>query len=165
LAAAHEAGLAHGRVKPSNVLLEPADDGTVIDGAVNARLTDFGLAALESWAAHHTAPDPAVVAARALYRPPEWIPGMPTTSAGDVYAAGVLLYEALTGNSLADNANPSRPHDASAAAAATATDAFRTLLAQCLEGRPRLRPTAAQMAHRLRGTTPGPRLSIPHAGS
>ncbi len=168
LAAAHEAGLAHGRVKPSNVLLEPADDGTVVDGTVNARLTDFGLAALESWAAHHTAPDPVIVAARVRYRPPEWIPGMPTTSAGDVYAAGVVLYEALTGSLPGGSTDPEKtahPPRELPSGPRGAADVFQALLAACLEGRPRLRPTAAQMAHRLRGTTPGPRIAIPHSGS
>ncbi|HEU5428826.1 MAG TPA: protein kinase [Actinocrinis sp.] len=168
LAAAHEAGLAHGRVKPSNVLLEPADDGAVVGGAVNVRLSDFGLAALESWAAHHTAPDPLVLAARARYRPPEWIPGMPTTAAGDVYAAGVVLYEALTGSVPADGTDPAQiasPLRELPSGPRGAADVFRVLLADCREGRPRLRPTAAQMAHRLRGTTPGPRIPIPHSGS
>lgn len=163
LAPAHEAGLAHGRVKPSNLMLEPGSDG-----AVNVRLTDFGLAVLESWAAHHTAPDPAVAASRAGYRPPEWIPGMPTTSAGDVYAAGVVLYEALTGKLPFEGTNSegtARPLRELPPGPRGAADVFRTLLTQCLEGRPRLRPTAAQMAHRLRGTAPGPRIPIPHGVS
>lgn len=165
LAVAHEAGLAHGRVKPSNLLLEPGSDGTLA-----VRLTDFGLIELESWAAHeqHFAPHPATAAARVRYRPPEWIPGMPTTAAGDVYAVGVVLYEALTGQQLVGQTAvdqtaqprpeslPQRPREI--------PEVLWALLTQCLEKRPRLRPTAAQVAERLRAIGSGPRPPIPHAG-
>ncbi|HZP54179.1 serine/threonine-protein kinase [Actinocrinis sp.] len=165
LAVAHEAGLAHGRVKPSNLLLEPGSDGTL-----TVRLTDFGLIELESWAAHeqHFAPHPATAAARVRYRPPEWIPGMPTTAAGDVYAVGVVLYEALTGHQLVGQSAvdqtaqprpeslPPRPREI--------PEVLWALLTQCLEKRPRLRPTAAQVADRLRTIGSGPRPPIPHAG-
>jgi serine/threonine-protein kinase len=164
LAVAHEAELAHGRVKPSNLLLEPG-----VDGTLSVRLTDFGLTELESWAAQerYSAPHPATAAARVRYRPPEWIPGMPTSAAGDVYATGVVLYEALTGRlpfagaaldqttqSLPESL-PSRPPDIS--------DALWALLTECLEKRPRLRPTAAQVADRLRAIAAGPRLPVPPA--
>ncbi len=165
LAAAHEAGLAHGRVKPSNLLLEPGSDGTLA-----VRLTDFGLTELESWAAHerHFAPHPATAAARVRYRPPEWIPGMPTTAAGDVYAVGVVLYEALTGYQFArhtavDQTVQPRP-DSLPPRPREIPEIIWALLTQCLEKRPRLRPTAAQLADRLGAIGSGPRPPIPHAG-
>ena len=156
LTAAHGAGLAHGRVKPANLLLEPGADGTVA-----VRLTDFGVAALECWAAQHAAPDatttePVTAAARAWYRPPEWIPGMPITAAGDVYATGVLLYEALAGHSPfaeADSEQAARRYSEPPARPGDVPDELWAVLTQCLEKRPRLRPTAQQTAHRLREAT------------
>lgn len=163
LAVAHYAGLAHGRVKPSNLLLEPGNDGTL-----SVRLTDFGLTELESWAAHeqHFAPHPATAAARVRYRPPEWIPGMPTTAAGDVYAVGVVLYEALTGHRFAGHAaveQSAQPRlESPAPRPREIPEVLWALLTECLEKRPRLRPTAAQAADRLRAIASGPRPPIPH---
>jgi tetratricopeptide (TPR) repeat protein len=86
LAAAHAAGLVHRDVKPGNILLDPATG--------RAKLADFGLAR-----------DPTAgvtlegaVAGTPAYMSPERADGRTAGGApGDVYALGVTLYEALTG--------------------------------------------------------------------
>ena len=84
LDAAHRAGLVHHDVKPENVLL--ADDSRV-------KVADFGLArAVES--SGITGP----LLGTPAYVSPEQAQGLPGTPRSDVYAAGVLLWEMLTGS-------------------------------------------------------------------
>jgi len=88
LAHAHERGIVHRDVKPSNVLL--ADD----DGEVSVRLLDFGLARLPQAETLTAAGD---VPGTLAYIAPERLAGESATPAADVWAVGVLLWEALAG--------------------------------------------------------------------
>jgi serine/threonine protein kinase/beta-lactam-binding protein with PASTA domain len=86
LAAAHRAGLVHRDVKPENILL--ADDGVV-------KVADFGLArAIES---DHTTTQTGVMMGTVAYCSPEQISQGRADARSDVYAAGIVLYELLTG--------------------------------------------------------------------
>lgn len=86
LEAAHGAGLVHRDVKPENVLL--ADDGRV-------KVVDFGLArAVE--AANITATT-GLLMGTVGYLAPEQVERGSSDARSDVYAAGILLYELLTG--------------------------------------------------------------------
>ncbi len=86
---AHEAGFVHGDLKPRNIL---------VDGAGRPRITDFGTArsvrqdsraSLEAWSA---------MVGTALYMSPEQAQGSSSVDRrADVYALGVMLYEALAG--------------------------------------------------------------------
>ena len=87
LAEAHRCGLVHRDVKPENVLL--ADDGRV-------KVADFGLARAFDAAATHTATGGLLVGT-VSYLAPELIEGRRADPRADVYAAGVLLHELLTG--------------------------------------------------------------------
>ena len=85
LAALHARGVAHGDLKPAHVVLEGA----------RARFIDLGLA---------TAPGTAELplsggafAGTAAYMSPEACAGAPASPASDVYAAGAILFELVTG--------------------------------------------------------------------
>lgn len=84
LAAAHAAGLVHRDVKPENVLI--ARDGTV-------KVADFGVAAMVDVDAGSWGDVPGTL----RYLSPEQAGGEEATSASDVWAAGAVLSEVLTG--------------------------------------------------------------------
>ncbi len=85
LAAAHASGIVHRDVKPENVLV-------TADGRV--KVADFGLARALSAAGHTRT---GLLIGTVAYVPPEQVTGGPTGPAGDVYSAGVMLFELLTG--------------------------------------------------------------------
>ena len=93
LAAAHRAGLVHRDVKPENVLVR--EDGRVT-------VADFGLSRA---ATGHTSTGQAVLGTPA-YLAPEHISGEPADTRADVYAAGILLFELLTGRQPFTAASP-----------------------------------------------------------
>ncbi|MFI6511344.1 Stk1 family PASTA domain-containing Ser/Thr kinase [Streptosporangium sp. NPDC050855] len=85
LGAAHQSGLVHRDVKPENVLL--ADDGRV-------KVVDFGLArAIEATNQTRTG----VMIGTIGYMSPEQVTAGATDARSDVYAAGIMLFELLTG--------------------------------------------------------------------
>jgi hypothetical protein len=87
LAHAHSRGVLHRDVKPANVLLADDED-------VSVRLLDFGLAQFdEADTLTATGDVPGTLA----YVPPERLAGKAAGEAGDVWAVGVLLWEALAG--------------------------------------------------------------------
>jgi eukaryotic-like serine/threonine-protein kinase len=85
LAAAHQAGIVHRDVKPENVLI-------TADGRV--KVVDFGLARAQA-AAGHTRQGQII--GTVAYIAPEQVTGGVTDVRTDVYAAGVMLWEMLTG--------------------------------------------------------------------
>jgi eukaryotic-like serine/threonine-protein kinase len=96
LEAAHQVGIIHRDLKPGNVVLVPARDG------VRAVVTDFGLARL---AAGHAAESPGAptlttagsLVGTAAYLAPEQLEDGEITTAVDIYALGIVLYEMATG--------------------------------------------------------------------
>ena len=95
LGAAHQAGLIHRDIKPENVLL--ADDGRV-------KVADFGLARAVSTATSHTSTG--VLIGTVAYLSPEQVTRGVADARSDVYAAGILLYEMLTGAKPYDGDSP-----------------------------------------------------------
>ncbi|KRF06119.1 hypothetical protein ASH00_07535 [Arthrobacter sp. Soil782] len=83
LGAAHDAGLIHRDVKPENVLL--SERGGI-------KIADFGLARAVS-AATHTG----TLVGTAAYFPPELVTGGAADARSDIYSAGIVLFELLTG--------------------------------------------------------------------
>ena len=85
LQVAHSAGLVHRDVKPGNILITP-------NGQV--KLTDFGIAkAVDAAPVTQTG----MVMGTAQYIAPEQALGEDATAASDVYALGVVGYEAVSG--------------------------------------------------------------------
>jgi len=87
LGAAHSAGLIHRDVKPENVILR--DDGMV-------KVADFGLA--RAMAAGTANTQTGVLLGTVAYLSPEQVERGIADARSDVYAAGLLLFEMLTGS-------------------------------------------------------------------
>ncbi|MEU2736175.1 serine/threonine-protein kinase [Streptomyces sp. NPDC007095] len=150
LAASHADGVVHRDLKPANVLLK--QDG----GQMHPMLTDFGIARLADspglTRTHEFVGTPAYVA-------PESAEGRPQTSAVDIYGAGILLYELVTGRppfageSALEvlhqhlSAEPRRP--------STVPDPLWTVIERCLRKNPDERPSAENLARGLRTVAQG----------
>ncbi len=148
LKALHEAGCIHRDIKPSNVLV--TETGRTV-------LVDFGLAL-------DAADKSGEFAGTPYYMAPEQAQGKPVTPAVDAYALGVMLFEALTGETafhehrwddlLAAKLSPERPTPRQLLSAIP--DDLSRLCDQLLQVSPESRPTADEIVQRLTGTKATP---------
>jgi serine/threonine-protein kinase len=107
LAAAHREGIVHRDIKPENVLLRTAVEHDKSSGGESARvkLTDFGIAKLlDAQGVTHTGQ----VLGSPAHMAPEQIEGGDVDARADVFGAGVLLYEMLTGVLPFEGKNPAQ---------------------------------------------------------
>ena len=161
LAHAHRAGILHRDVKPSNVLLADGD-------RVSARLLDFGLARM---AEAETLTAQGDVPGTLAYIAPERLAGEDATEAADVWAVGVMLWEALAGRhpfwqtSMLDTA---RAIEAGAPPLAELRPdlpkALLQLVDRALSLDPVRRPSAGALAGALRGAAAPRRKKRPRGG-
>ena len=151
LAHAHGRGVVHRDVKPANVLLAE-------DTGVSVRLLDFGLAAFQEAETLTAVGD---VPGTLAYISPERLAGEQGTAAGDVWAVGVMLWEALAGRhpfwrpSLMETG---RAIEEGAPSLRTVRpdlpEALLDAVERALDIDPRKRPTAAKLAALLRDARP-----------
>lgn len=100
LAFAHAMGVAHRDLKPGNVFLVGGSVPLADESTLQVKLLDFGLAKFHEPAAfgHHTALTGAgAIMGTPDYMAPEQVFGRHVDGRADVYAAGILLFELLTG--------------------------------------------------------------------
>jgi eukaryotic-like serine/threonine-protein kinase len=83
----HRAGIIHRDIKPGNVMLTPSGDVKVMDFGIARAISD----------ASSTMTQTAAVVGTAQYLSPEQARGEAVDSRSDVYSAGCLIYELLTG--------------------------------------------------------------------
>jgi eukaryotic-like serine/threonine-protein kinase len=147
LAHAHAYGIVHRDVKPSNVLLEDGDN-------IHARLSDFGLAQFEE---AETLTAQGDVPGTLAYISPERLHGRPATAASDIWAVGVLLWEALSGRHPFLTGSPvemAKKIEAGAPSLKQARpdlpDRLVKLVARALAPEPGRRPSADRLAAGLR---------------
>jgi serine/threonine protein kinase len=99
LAAAHDRGVVHADVTPSNVLI--VDAGSEVSGdpthpsELHVKLVDFGLAELAGEGLRDENPE--FVLGTPAYISPEQLRGLAPTDRSDQYGLGAVLYELLTG--------------------------------------------------------------------
>lgn len=153
LAHAHASGVVHRDVKPGNILI--AADGT-------AKLTDFGIAKLADSTATMTLSGHTI--GTAAYLSPEQVKGEKVTGAGDVYALGLVLLEALT----AVRAYPGTPIESAVARLSvppliptSLPTGWPSLIAAMTSMEPAERPSAVDVALRLEAPVPRPVPSVP----
>ena len=156
----HERGVVHRDIKPGNIIL--STDGTV-------KIADFGIARIES----SNMTQAGTVMGTPSYMSPEQFMGQTVDARTDIYSAGVMLYQLLTGERpfeggmsaimhKALNTEPPRPSDLSV----TAPSALDAVVARAMAKRPEARfDSAASFAAAITAAMAGGgRVADPLAG-
>jgi len=141
----HSRGVVHRDIKPGNIIL--AEDGTI-------KIADFGIARVES----SQMTQAGTVMGTPAYMSPEQFMGQPVDNRSDIYSAGAMFYQLLTGERPFDggrtaimhkalNTEPPRPSELSV----TSPVALDAVVAKAMAKRPEARfESAAAFAQAIR---------------
>ena len=158
LAHAHARGIVHRDVKPSNVLVEDTPE-------ISVKLLDFGLAQFDE---ADTLTNVGDVPGTLAYISPERLRGQDATPASDVWAVGVMVWEALAGqHPFWGVPLPQVATTIEAGAAPLETERpdlpprLLAVIASALAIEPAKRPQAAVLAAELREAVDAPRRERP----
>ena len=137
LRAAHEQGIVHRDLKPSNILLDAEGRAQVMDFGIAARWVDAGAAVIDELAG--------CIVGTPGYLSPEAAAGAPASPLMDVFAAGLVLGELLSGAPLLAERNPMlalqrvQTEDLLLSAAATSDDRLRAIVQRAIARKPEQR--------------------------
>jgi serine/threonine-protein kinase len=142
LSEAHAHGLVHRDLKPANIMVERATDGKN-----HIKLLDFGLVKLANTEEGQRLTRTGVILGTAAYMAPEQAAdGGQVSSASDLYAVGVILYECLSGqlpfegksslHTLLMHRDAPPPHLTERLGITPCTAAFERVILRCLAKTP-----------------------------
>ena len=158
IAAAHAKGVLHRDLKPKNLMITP-------EGRL--KILDFGLAKLAQGTHRQALTVEDTVPGTLHYLAPELFNGAIADQRSDVYALGLVLYEAATGGRRIPRAPDAATGKSSSNAALEPPrppgrrlkPALEALILQCIDTRPEARPVSATaLAERMRGIANPPRI-------
>ena len=146
LVAAHAAGVVHCDLKPSNVMVDAAGRARVMDFGIAARMQEGSGAGDDAGAGAPTGGTPGYIS-------PEAAQGLQATPQMDVFSAGIVLAEMLSGKPLITDRDPRRAIDQvlhqqltlPADLSAGVDDALRAIILRALARDPRQRHPSAQV--------------------
>ncbi|HUP42088.1 MAG TPA: protein kinase [Thermoanaerobaculia bacterium] len=156
LEAAHRVGVVHRDLKPRNVMLVKAAEAS----GVRAVVADFGLAVTLASSDDSRLTRTGQLLGTPAYMAPEQLTGDEVTAATDVYALGLLLHEALTGELPFERTSPlsgalrrlATPPPSLRSRVPDLPRRWERTVAACLRRNPEDRfPSAAAVAASLRG--------------
>jgi len=142
LHAAHTAHVMHRDVKPGNLLIEGED---------HVKITDFGVSRSKD---QTTLTATGMVMGTAQYLAPELALGKPATPASDLYALGIIAYEAVVGKRPFTASSPvdiaiAQVNDAVPPLPSSVSPPLAALIMDLLEKNPRRRPATAAELERI----------------
>ncbi len=141
---AHQAQVMHRDIKPGNLLIEGED---------HVKITDFGVSRSHD---QTTLTATGMVMGTAQYLAPELALGKPATAASDLYALGIIAYEAVVGRRPFTASSPvdiaiAQVNEAVPPIPSTVSPPLAALIMDLLEKNPKRRPrTALELAATLK---------------